>query len=196
MANENEGFNIENFPDDETAIEIMGMVSPIYDKAYVAKWLFQAIGKMIGSPREIVMSLASEVVPETATWSLPYWEYTYGVDTDESLSYEARRAAVIAKRDTRRAANPARIEKVLSLVSGRDVKLIEDPAGQTIRLVLGPGKKFDMTDFLRAAEELKQSHVLISSVSTETQQEVPLYVGVCQLSIPDTVGAVDGTEGE
>ena len=36
--------NLENFPTSPAAKRMMKTVSPIYDKSYVAKWIFQVMG--------------------------------------------------------------------------------------------------------------------------------------------------------
>ena len=33
--------DLENFPTRETAKDMLSMISPIYDRSYVGKWIFQ-----------------------------------------------------------------------------------------------------------------------------------------------------------
>ena len=35
--------DLENFPTRETAKDMLSMISPIYDRSYVGKWIFQVM---------------------------------------------------------------------------------------------------------------------------------------------------------
>lgn len=107
-------FDLENFPTRELARDMMGMISPIYDNSYVGKWIFEVMSVPLSLAQDTINELREQAFPETATWSLPYWEQSYGLPTNEALSIEERRSRVISKRNYRKPMNPARIEMLLN----------------------------------------------------------------------------------
>ena len=67
-------FDLENFPTRELARDMMGMISPIYDNSYVGKWIFEVMSVPLSLAQKTINELREQAFPETATWSLPYWE--------------------------------------------------------------------------------------------------------------------------
>lgn len=82
----------ENFPTRETAKDMLSMISPIYDRSYVGKWIFQVMAAPLELARETVEDMKNQAFPETATWSLPWWEERYGITGNEGKPLEERRA--------------------------------------------------------------------------------------------------------
>ena len=37
-------FDIEHFPTNPTALRMLSRISPIYDRSYVGKWIFEVMG--------------------------------------------------------------------------------------------------------------------------------------------------------
>ena len=56
--------DLDNFPTSPAAKRMMKTVSPIYDKAYVGKWIFQVMGLEMDS--NVGYSLLGAEVPHTA----------------------------------------------------------------------------------------------------------------------------------
>lgn len=158
-------FDLENFPTRETAKYMLSMVSPIYEKSYVMKWYFEVLGYYLDiANKTIKEELANEAFPETATWSLPYWEQAYGIETNESLSIEQRRAKILQKRNFRRAMNPARIAAFASSFTGRECTVVENTAPHTYEIHIYPGDSEVNVDALRKElNKMKQSqkHIVI-----------------------------------
>ena len=102
----------------ETAQKIIDYVSPIYGDSYVGLWLFQSIGVALDEVRKIAEQLKNETNPATADLLLGYWEQEYGLATDTSLTKEQRRTKILAKTQTRRAANPSRLSTAVSAALG------------------------------------------------------------------------------
>lgn len=46
--------DLENFPTRETAKDMLSMISPIYDRSYVGKWIFQVMAASMELARETV----------------------------------------------------------------------------------------------------------------------------------------------
>ena len=103
-------------------------ISPRYGNAYAFLWLMQVIGLEWDEIGKWVEEYRLQVVPQTATWSLKYWEKQYGIETNEALSDERRRAAIIAKRISKGPMNPARLERIASAAAGFPVRVVENTA--------------------------------------------------------------------
>ena len=92
-------FDLENFPTRELARDMMGMISPIYDNSYVGKWIFEVMSVPLSLAQKTINELREQAFPETATWSLPYWEKSYGIPTNESLALKNAEAR-LSERET------------------------------------------------------------------------------------------------
>lgn len=132
--------NLDELPTREVAKDMMAMISPIYDKSYVAKWLYEVMGVPLGLAKDTALSLREQAFPETATWSIAYWEESYGIHPNESLSLEERRKQVIQKRNFRKPMNPARIEMLVENLCGRKTELVENVAPHTFEIKIAPGR--------------------------------------------------------
>ncbi|MDO4305977.1 MAG: DUF2313 domain-containing protein [Eubacteriales bacterium] len=150
--------DLENFPTRQTAIDMMSMISPIYDKAYVAKWIFEVMSAPLSLAQNTVDDLKNQAFPETATWTLPYWERSYGIATNEALSIEERRSQIIRKRNFRKPMNPARIEMLIKELCGREVEFVENVAPHTFEIKIEPGSSsVDLGKVMNLVDEVKQS---------------------------------------
>lgn len=103
---------------------IIQEISPIYGDSYTVLWLIQVIGQVLDMMEEWATSIEKQVVPQTATWSLPYWEEQYRLVTDESWSYERRRQNIV-NRMNRAPMNPAKLEALISVAAGADARIVE-----------------------------------------------------------------------
>lgn len=150
--------DLENFPTREMARDMMSMISPIYDRSYVGKWIFEVMSVALELARQTVDDLQNEAFPDTATWSLPLWEEAYGIPTNESLSIEERRKALVKKRNFRRPMNPYRIAQLVTEICGRPVELIENVAPHTFEIRIGPGtSEAEIQAIIDTVKEVKQS---------------------------------------
>lgn len=150
--------DLENFPTRKMARDMMSMISPIYDQSYVGKWIFEVMSVSLELARQTVDDLKNEAFPETATWSLPYWEEAYGIPINEELSIEDRRTALTKKRNFRRPMNPYRIAQLVTEISGRPAEVIENVAPHTFEIRIGPGtSEAEIQAIIDAIKEVKQS---------------------------------------
>lgn len=90
-------------------------ITPIYHDAYVALWLMQAIGLETDDFLQWVEEFQNQIIPQTATWSLPYWEEEYGIPANQDLPIEERQQAVLLAVRTRAPMNPKKLTHILSL---------------------------------------------------------------------------------
>lgn len=150
--------DLENFPTRPTARDMMEMISPIYEKSYVAKWIFEVMSVPLTLAQDTVSDMRNQAFPETATWSLPYWEQSYGIITNEALSLEERRSAITRKRNFRKPMNPARIEMLVEELCGRECELVENVEPHTFEIKLSPGdSSVSLKQIIDLINEVKQA---------------------------------------
>lgn len=152
-------FDIEHFPTSPTALRMMSRISPIYDRSYVGKWIFQVMGLDMDDVRLRFGELQAQAFPETATWGLQYWEQRYGITGTEGKDIELRRQEVLSHRGARAPLNPKKVEGILSAMTGREVIVTEDVAPYTFSVeVLDGDSGFDYASVIRRIKRLKPSH--------------------------------------
>ena len=117
-------FDIDRFPTSETAKRMLSRVSPIYQKAYVAKWLYQVMGIELDDVEKRFEELRDQRFADTVTWGIEYLEYKYSITPDTSLSLSERRSRIKRKLRKRAPLNPWRFEKLIYDAFG--VKIIVD----------------------------------------------------------------------
>lgn len=193
--------NLENFPTSPAAKRMMKTVSPIYDKSYVAKWIFQVMGLEIDEAWQFIEELRLQAFPETATWGITYWEQRYNIPPDESLSLEERRQRVIIKRGKRSPMNPARIERIVIDVTGREDMVTEQNGEYTFYISILPGEStVDYQELIDTIKSVKPSHLAFkvlfeTDVSMTIQVNNQAYTFEYPLTgtIPDTntVGGIE-----
>lgn len=180
-------FDIEHFPTSPTALRMLSRISPIYDRSYVGKWIFQVMGADMDDVRLRFEELRLQAFPETATWSIPYWEQRYGITPTPGQTMEERRRAVVLKRNSRDPMNPAKIEHIIQTLTGMAAKVTEDVAPYTASMEIsddGSGA-VHFGDVLRSIRRIKPSHIAIA-VTINSTAELILYSG-CTVAACETV---------
>lgn len=179
--------DLENFPTRELARDMMSMISPIYDNSYVGKWIFEVMSVPLSLAQDTINELREQAFPETATWSLPYWEQSYGITTKASLSIEERRKRIIVKRSFRAPMNPARIELLIKEACGRDVKLIENIAPSVFGLEILDGKDgVNIESIISLINEVKQAQKSVR-IFVEQHSETSVYYGMDHIMTPKVI---------
>lgn len=193
--------DLEKFPTSPAAKRMIKTVSPIYDKAYVGKWIFQVMGMEIDEAWEFFKELRLQAFPETATWGITYWEQRYHIPPDDNLTIEERRRRVIVKRGKRSPMNPARIEHFIRDVTGRQTVVTERNGEYVFFVSVLPGEsEVDYSELIRTIRSVKPSHLSFSvlfqtdvSLSIQaTSQEKYSFGYTLAGTVPDTntVGAI------
>lgn len=171
-------FDIEHFPTTETAKRMMSRISPIYDKSYVGKWLFEVIGLEMEEARILVESLRDQCFIERCTWGMRYWEQRYGITPNETKPLEERRRAVIQKRDKARAMTPATLERILEALTEREVTVCEDNSKYRFTVSIGEGtSRMDYEAVIKKVNTVKPSH-LEYSIELARKGTLNLYMAV------------------
>lgn len=163
-------FDIERFPTSESALRMLDMVTEgFYDRSYVGKWLYQAIGLEYDSAKKLVEELPMQFFPETATWGLKYHEIKWGLPVRENLSHEERRKRICQHRDLKVSMTPYRMERYLENETGAKVQVadVNDPGklGHTFThpnafRVTAVGRGIREEEIREAVDKMKQSHTV------------------------------------
>lgn len=149
-----------NVPTTETGKRMLRSVSPIYDRAYTARWLFEVMGIEMEEARESVDEFRLQAFPETATWGLFYWEQRYHIRTNESLTLEERRQKVIARRWKYSPMNPARLEMFIKQSCGRDAHVTEYNSEYRFEIAIdGDGGALEYDKYIELLKAMKPSHL-------------------------------------
>ena len=152
-------FDIEHFPTSPTALRMMSRISPIYDRSYVGKWIFQVMGLDMDDVRLCFEELRLQAFPETATWGLTYWEQRYGITPSSTQTLEERRRAVLSKRHSREPMNPAKIEHIIQTMTGMSAKVTENVADYTFAVeIFSDGSPIDFDAVFSKLKRIKPSH--------------------------------------
>ena len=169
--------DLENFPTSSAAQRMIAAVFPIYDKSYVAKWLYQVMGLEMDEAWSYFEQLRNQGFPELATWGLQYWEQMYGIKPDAGKTLQFRRNNVIYKRTPKAPMNPAKLEYLLEQAIGVDFRVEENTADYTFTVWVSalPGKTKD-TDITRLIKELKPAH-LSCTLTYEQRTSASIYFG-------------------
>lgn len=143
------------------AREILGWMPQVYGDAYAFLWLLEVIGAELEEMEGWSQDLKNQVVPQTATWSLPYWEERYGIPVNPEAPLKKRRAEVILRMWQRAPMNPAKLENMLSGVTGLPAAVLENTGKNHFTI------EFDgyngLEDFRRAVdiiERVKPAHLI------------------------------------
>jgi hypothetical protein len=155
-----ERIDLEHFPTCETSKRMLARVSPIYERSYVGKWLFQVMGLEMKDARRLFDELRQQAFPETATWGLTYWEQRYGITPNPADDLEARRQAVLDRQNARSPMNPARIEAIINGMTGMPVTVTENVADYTfgVRIENTGDGSVDIPAVMVRLRKIKPSH--------------------------------------
>lgn len=164
---------------DEMAQRIIDYVSPIYGNSYVALWIYQAMGVVLGEVYNLACALKSETTPATADLLLREWEAHYDIPVDVTLTKEQRQLRLITKMTSRGPCNPARLESAISsALGGVKVDITENVAKNTflvnIREVVP-----DFRPAVAVLERMKPSHLIYHlRVATQMVADADLKVAI------------------
>lgn len=159
------------------AQKIIQEVSPIYGEAYTVLWIYQVIGTVLDSMEDWSESLSLQVVPQTATWSLPYWEEQYGIVSNPDWSNERRRQNILNKSRNRAPMNPKKVEDIISVAAGADARIEELTGKNHFTVYISAREDMVDEDFVRKElDTVKPAH-LIYDIFYEQYVDATYYVG-------------------
>ena len=163
------------------AQEIIQQVSPIYGEAYTVLCLYQVIGAVLDEMEEWTDSLEKQAVPQTATWSLPFWEEQYKIITNPTWDNERRRQNIVNKCKNRAPINKHKMESIITVAAGANSR-IEELTGKNHFTVYISGKE-DLVDenYVRhEIDEAKPAHLIYDIIYERYIEAIYYFGGVIQ----------------
>lgn len=168
-----------NIPTTETGKRMLASVSPIYSKAYTAKWLFEVMGMEMEEARKYIEELRLQAHPKTATWGLFYWEMRYHIPTDESLPLEERRKKVLSKHWEFAPMNPARLEEYIREATGREAVVTEYNSEYRMEIaVTGYVSAPEYDKINELVRKAKPSHLAVKIILDLSTDPMNFYIGM------------------
>lgn len=161
------------------AQKIIDYVSPIYGNSYVALWIYEAIGYVMGSIYDMGDNLRYETNPATATILLDYWEDHYGIPRDTRLTAEQRRMRIIVKAQNRGPCNLYRLEMAISsALGGVPVEITENTAKNTFLVNIREYVE-DITPAVAVLERMKPAHLIYEiRMALQTVSEADIKIAI------------------
>ncbi len=170
----------------QSAKQMMSYILPMYDNDEYMLHVFEAIGKEIDELITWVTDFENQPYPQFATFTLPYWEESLGLEVDRRLSIEQRRSRIITKLSTYFPITRYRLERIASAIAGVPV-VVEDFTGPyTFNILLNGFGAINFRELLREVNEIKPAHLSFTvtqmmkagfylPTTTLTGEEVTIY---------------------
>ena len=144
----------------EIGQQIIQRVTNKYGNSYVGLWLFQIIGMSNDEVKAMVEDLKNQTLP-----------------VNESESVEQRRQNIIEKRRRRNAMNPARIEEIISAMTGAAVRMDEYYAKNRFAIYISSIPSLvDELSVRKKLKVIKQSHKVFD-IFYEQAIKGDIYIG-------------------
>ncbi len=136
----------------------------------ITKAVTDALRDMGERAAEVVLTVADQFSPATATWGLDAWERITGITAPQS-TLDARRAAVLTKLAGTSTTTDETIRQLVLQMTGYDSRITEKYAEYTVEVTfLGESAGLaviDLTLLYQAADIVLPAHLLLK-VSTAT----------------------------
>lgn len=152
-------------------------ISPRYGKAYVFLHLMQVTGLEWDDLIKWTEELAEQVVPQTATWGIDYWEMEYGITPKIDWEIERRRANVLLRMQIRGPMNPTRLAEIVSVAIGAPVRIEENTGKNHFKLYVSSTPYLVKEENVRAAVKPAKPVRLIYDVIFERYVRGQVYTG-------------------
>lgn len=170
-------FEIEKFPESESAKRMLRRVSPIYDNSYVGKWLYEVMGREFDEASKLVLSLRDQIFTGTVTWGLEFQEDKYSLDHDTSLTLDERRARLYRRKSLHSPLSPWFLENYIKEAWGITVDIDETYANGVILLTIPFIKPEDnLIKMYKDLRRIKPSHLSVT-VLHQINGSVGFYYG-------------------
>lgn len=173
--------DIQQILTSKTAIDGLDYITPVYHKAKTALCIMEAMGVQGDLFVKWVNETVEQILPQTATWALDYWEEEYGLPIHPNISIEQRRQKILLAVRTRAPMNPKRLEQILMFTfSLEKVSVLERTAKNTFCVELyGQILEEQWKNIYQTIEKYKPAHLILEAKSV---LEIPLpqktlYVG-------------------
>lgn len=172
----------------QKAQEIIQQVSPIYGEAYTVLWLYEVIGSVLDMMSEWAGSLEQQIVPQTATWALPYWEEQYRIATDPTWSHERRRQNIVNKCRTRAPINPYKMASIASVAAGVAARIEENTGKNKFTVYISANEALVDEELIKKEiDTAKPAHLMYDIVYEQYVESTSYIGGIIQTSKEITI---------
>ncbi len=132
-----------------------------YMKSNSTLELLAALEKMWRKAQEDTEDFEKQLFLSTATWGLEFWEQMYGIENDESKSYEVRRSVVRAKIRGAGTTTVAMIKNTSEAYVNGGVNVIEHNAQHKFVVMMASiiGIPPNIEDLRNTIKEIKPAHL-------------------------------------
>lgn len=178
--------DIDRFPESVSAVRMLKTVTPMYERAHVAKWLFEVMGREWDRVWQVVDSIRDQMFTQTVTWGIDYQEDKYSIEHNYNLSLEERRAELYRRKARRHGVAPGWLENYFKEAWNIELTL-DETYGQGVFLVEllddPDNHLWDMVDDLYTMKPSHLSYVLIYLIKATGATE---YYGTVTMLTPTT----------
>lgn len=127
---------IQRIVKSESALKALERITPIYGEAENFLYLLQAIGAQIDLLLGYGRIVQEEAIPQTSSKMISYWEQSYGLVSDTSLSIAQRRDKLLAKIRSKPPMNKYKMEQLISATAGVKATINENTDKNTFTVYL------------------------------------------------------------
>lgn len=163
-----------------------------YADSYTGLWIYEVIGREWDDIRGWTEGLVYETQPQTCTWSLPIWEWMYGITPTSDQSMEVRRLNLMAKIRATKPINPETIRRGIASLIGRDrseVTVTDFVKPYTFKITITASQEeYRAAEMFRWVRETKPSH-LSFTISVETKADIKgnIHTAAAVVSAPKLI---------
>lgn len=179
--------NIITSPEAEMFLQMV--TKGFYNSSFMGLWMYEVIGREWDEMRAWAEGLKDEIHPRTCTWSMPIWEWVYGIPEDSVLPLEYRRQKILAKIAGTTMINPELIRRGIATLTGQDLGNIEvrdfaAPYSFQVRITASL-REYPASEILRWVREVKPSHLAFGiSVETKAAIQGGMRVAAAVVTVP------------
>lgn len=161
----------------EMGQKMLSEVSPRYGEAYVVLWLFQVMGLEMDKVMEWAETFQDQVVPQTATWTIEYWEKQYGIAPDNSLTIEQRRQNIVNVLTGKQPMTPHRLLNIAEAQTGFKCRIEENTGVNTFALYIDAmPEDVDLEALAETVKKVKPARLVCNISCEDSIEQATTYV--------------------
>ncbi len=140
-------------------LKMLSWVAPIYDRSLVMQIIFEALGQEWEEIEKWIDDIKAQFFPQTATWSLKYWEDSLGLSRNESSTDAQRRSRVLSKLLQGTNVNPNKLLQTIYNATGVLATYEQTTAPYKFSLYCAPLSTQTRTLIDQIISEMKPAHM-------------------------------------
>lgn len=140
----------------ESAKRILSYILPFYNNDPYMLHVFETIGVELDEVEDWILGIENQSFPQFATFTLPLWESSVGLESNRHLTNEQRRNHIVAKLSTYSPVTRDRVEQIVSSAIGSPAKIQDSPNSYVFNIILD---NEDYNDLFPIVSEVKPAHL-------------------------------------